>query len=220
MMPDPRDTDPLWADDALWDPQAAAWVPRQSPLLGFAVCGLAGLVIGVVLTALVAFGWVATVHAAAPRPAQTTSRDVSGLSAGPTTAPQPAIPAAGLERNGAPASSASGNLAAAPTSEIGTAIASGIASWYDNGPGFYAAVPSWRFGDRSYRVRVCRGDDAVRCVEVRVGDCLCGRTDRLIDLSADAFRRLAPLSFGVLVVTVEDARPGITPPPTDVGPNG
>lgn len=103
-----------------------------------------------------------------------------------------------------------------PSQEPGTepaAVSGGLASWYDDGSGLYAAVPSWRFGDTPYRVRVTGNG---RSVVVTVRD-FCGCPgDRIIDLSADAFARLAPLSRGLLPVTVSDAGPGPTPPQTDV----
>ena len=81
----------------------------------------------------------------------------------------------------------------------------GVATWYDDGPGLYAAAgPALRHGDwRGSRVRVCAGE---RCITVRLSDwCACGprggRTT-VLDLSADAFRRLAPLSRGVIRVRV------------------
>ena len=80
---------------------------------------------------------------------------------------------------------------------------SGRASWYDDGPGLYAAVNSYRWGDPRYSVRVCAGS---RCVTVTVRDfcqCYVGTSrERVIDLSPDAFRRLAPLSAGLVKVTV------------------
>ena len=88
--------------------------------------------------------------------------------------------------------------------------AHGLASWYP-ARGMIAAVHSWRWGDTPYRVRVC----ASRCIDVTVSDycqCYVGEPrERLIDLSDDAFRKLAPLSVGVLRVTVE----GPTLPETD-----
>jgi hypothetical protein len=75
----------------------------------------------------------------------------------------------------------------------------GLASWYFDGAGLYAAVPGWQWGDTPYKLRVCHER---KCVTVTVRDaCRCPGS-RLIDLSRDAFRRLAPLSAGVIVVTV------------------
>jgi hypothetical protein len=78
----------------------------------------------------------------------------------------------------------------------------------------YAAVPRWRWGDKPFRLRVCRKDDATRCVIVVARDS-CGRcrkditkpwTSRslAIDLSPTAFSQLAPLGRGVLAVTITE----------------
>lgn len=57
-----------------------------------------------------------------------------------------------------------------------------------------------------------------RSVTVKVVDvCACaGR--RLIDLTSGAFSRLAPLSAGVIDVTLTTTGPSVTVPPTDVTP--
>ena len=86
----------------------------------------------------------------------------------------------------------------------GSAMQSGLATWYDT-PGLTAAAgPRLRHGDwRGSFVRVCAG----KCVTVQLTDwCACG--DRggqptLLDLSATAFKRLAPLSRGIVAVEVE-----------------
>lgn len=105
------------------------------------------------------------------------------------------------------------------TSSAAGAAAGGLASWYDDGPGYYAAVPSFVWGDAPYEVRVCRQDDSMTCVTVTVRDhCACriGTPDeRLIDLSPDAFEMLAPLSLGLVPVSYEDTLPMMTLPPTD-----
>lgn len=78
----------------------------------------------------------------------------------------------------------------------------------------YAAVPRWRWGDKPFRLRVCRKDDPTRCVIVVARDS-CGRcrkditkpwTSRslAIDLSPTAFSLLAPLGRGVLAVTITE----------------
>lgn len=93
---------------------------------------------------------------------------------------------------------------------IGTALIGGKATWYDDGPGLYgAAGPDLREamgGDPAFRgqaVQVC----AESCVIVVLRD-WCACSDRngvptIIDLSPDAFRRLAPLSTGVITVEIE-----------------
>lgn len=84
-----------------------------------------------------------------------------------------------------------------PTSTPG--IRFGIASWYDAGAGLYAALPGpWRAGRH---VLVCGPDRSCLSLPV-VTSCGCPG-GRLIDLSADAFRRFAPLSAGLVRVSVE-----------------
>lgn len=102
----------------------------------------------------------------------------------------------------------------------------GVASWYDaerggqsswysrKGITLYAAVASWRWGDKPYTLRLCREDDPSRCVVVLVVD-WCGRCakdlggskwnrkSRAIDISPQAMMVLAPLSHGVVRVTVQ-----------------
>jgi hypothetical protein len=84
-----------------------------------------------------------------------------------------------------------------------TTGARGTASYYDDGPGLYAAVHSYKWGDPRYPVRVCYES---RCVTVTVRDycqCYVGTSDeRIIDLSPQAFARLAPLGLGLIKVTV------------------
>jgi rare lipoprotein A (peptidoglycan hydrolase) len=86
----------------------------------------------------------------------------------------------------------------------------GQASWYcsstsachkDYPGGLYAAAgPALRVGDwRGRTVTVCGNGN---CVNVKLIDwCGCS-SSRVIDLYSDAFKRLAPLSAGVLRVTV------------------
>ena len=84
-------------------------------------------------------------------------------------------------------------------------VLQGVATWYDApSPSDAAAGPGLRTGDwRGRQVRVC----ATECVVVRLTDwCACGdRNGRptLIDLDDEAFARIAPLSAGVVSVTVE-----------------
>ena len=78
----------------------------------------------------------------------------------------------------------------------------------------YAAVGRWRWGDKPFRLRVCRRDDPTKCVIVVVRD-YCGSCkeglkkpwtskSRAIDLSPTAFSLLAPLGRGIVQVTIED----------------
>lgn len=81
----------------------------------------------------------------------------------------------------------------------------GRASWYGAGGLVAAAGPELRRRlGRRWRGRVvdvCAG----RCVRVELTDwCYCrvGGSERLLDLSDDAFSRLAPLSTGLVRVRV------------------
>jgi hypothetical protein len=96
----------------------------------------------------------------------------------------------------------------------------GLASWCAPTPRYchgwdkarLAAVPSFRNGDKPYLVRVC---SATRCTVARVVSfCACG--NHVIDLSPPAFRNLAPLSRGVVRVTVTR----VELPATDTVPSG
>jgi hypothetical protein len=86
---------------------------------------------------------------------------------------------------------------------IGTALQAGWATWYDDGPGLYGAIPG--FDGRRYTAQVCTLDGD--CVLVTIRDsCACGvrrSVPTIIDLSPAAFAALAPLSRGVIRVTVE-----------------
>jgi hypothetical protein len=89
------------------------------------------------------------------------------------------------------------------------AMWSGEASWYDDGPGLYGAVHSYRWGDPRYPVKVCRADDPDVCVVVTIRDHM-ANPDRAIDLSPSAFHALWPgltehealILRGVVQVTV------------------
>lgn len=96
------------------------------------------------------------------------------------------------------------------TEPRGGPATSGVASWFATGPdGLYgAAGPALRHGKwRGTKVRVTSG---ARSVIVTLNDwCACGRRHgrpTVLDLSDEAFRRLAPLSRGVIRVEVEVLR--------------
>jgi rare lipoprotein A (peptidoglycan hydrolase) len=75
----------------------------------------------------------------------------------------------------------------------------GQASWYDDGPGFYAAAPSFKWGDTPYRVVVFYKGRSVIVIVRDHCQCYVGTSkERVIDLSPEAFSELAPLSVGVL----------------------
>jgi len=111
-------------------------------------------------------------------------------------------------------------LGAMVEGEIGTVLLGGWATWYDDGDGLYAAAgPVLRDvlgkGWRGQRVTVC----ADACVRVVLSDwCACGERHgdpTLLDLSPAAFRRLAPLSAGIVRVSIDPGGPRMTLPPTD-----
>jgi rare lipoprotein A (peptidoglycan hydrolase) len=91
---------------------------------------------------------------------------------------------------------------------------SGQATWYaEAGQGHAAAGPALRHAlGKNWRgksVQVC----ADRCVTVRLTDWCACRGERVIDLSDEDFQRLAPLTAGVIRVTVRTLE--VAPPPTD-----
>jgi hypothetical protein len=231
---DPRDADPLrhvGTDEDLWDPQLGAWVPRQSALAAMLVALVIGIVAGVLLVfAISAIAGAVT----APRAAQSATGDATGsvraeqLGA-PSSAPPPSLSAArsvAVQTVGAPTPSPaavskhgpSPAITPKPTKRPVTeppALDGGIASWCAptptqcqrwGGQAKLGAVHSFRWGDRPYRVRVCRQVGPAACVTVTVVS-YCGCPDgRAIDLSPYAFGKLAPLSRGLVAVTVEELR--------------
>jgi hypothetical protein len=81
----------------------------------------------------------------------------------------------------------------------------GVASWYRWRLGQAAAGPALRTGRwRGRFVRVCA---ETRCVVVRLTDWCACPGGRLIDLDARSFARIAPLSRGLVRVTVSVERP-------------
>ena len=112
-----------------------------------------------------------------------------------------------------------------PEQDIGTAIEAGTASYCAptptkcqswGGSAKLGAMPSFRYGDRPFRVNVCRLDSSA-CVSVKiVSYCACGT--HVIDLSPAAFRELAPLSAGIVRVTVEWGGAELPPTSTEAMP--
>ena len=105
---------------------------------------------------------------------------------------------------------------------VGTALTAGNASWcaptpkYCHGWGGHALVAAMPGYHGPVWAKVCRQDDPARCVTVHViSFCACG--NHVIDLSPYAFKRLAPLSRGIVAVEVEVLR-DIPLPPTDTVP--
>lgn len=184
-------------------------------LLGLALAGIVGAIVGAVLTFAITTGALAST----PRPGQ----DV--IPAPPNMDPHDPgqvgsrtgrVPARNPDRTAAPSSPAPGPSSATGTRPATTkrpatvkpsrALLRGVATWHATGrDGMYgAAGPLLRraLGShwRGTRVTVCH---ASRCTRIVLNDwCLCSRDRRLVDLSDEAFRRLAPLSRGVVRVTV------------------
>ena len=110
-------------------------------------------------------------------------------------------------------------LAASPGPATASATAgasvTGISTWYRWHPGQAAAGRALRLalGPR-WRGKWVNVTAHGRTIRVKLTDWM--QADRLIDLDANSFRLLAPLSAGVVKVTITwgDA-PTITPPPTD-----
>jgi hypothetical protein len=68
----------------------------------------------------------------------------------------------------------------------------------------YAAVGTWRWGDKPYTIKVCAKKTG-KCVSAVVRDFCraCKNGFGIVDLSPQLFRKLAPLGHGRIVVTVE-----------------
>ena len=176
---------------------------RRTRRLTLATAIVAGCIIGSAVTLL----WVNVVRAA---------------DATPRAAHAPSIPVADLGQLGAPpnggrdadtAPSPSGDSA----SQGGAPRAlSGTASWYPADGLIAAAGPRLRVGN--WRGRLITFTAGGRAVRVRLAD-WCACPGRLVDLSDDAFRQLAPLSVGLVHVQVSGGLTTMsadpTPPATD-----
>ena len=116
------------------------------------------------------------------------------------------MPALKLGRDPLPTSTPPGAAASHSLAEL---VATGTASFYDDGPGLYAALPGpWRPGRW---VRVC---GAAQCVQAPVvTSCVCGT--HVIDLSPQLWERVSGLDtahrwqVGVTTVsiTIEGGKP-------------
>jgi len=99
-----------------------------------------------------------------------------------------------------PSPSAPRPVSVAPAARTCPASMTGIASWYRYVVGGAAAGPRLRAalgpGWRGRSVTVC----AAICVQVRLSDWMAA--DRLVDLDSRSFSRLAPLSRGIVEVSV------------------
>lgn len=181
---------------------------RGGSLLGWVAVG--ALIVTATL-AIAFLGWLTAPREAAV-PTTEATRDLSGLRDGASGPPLAGAPRAGT--SGRPG----------PTGEIGAALMSGTATWYclsgssacTRGYGqddLVAAIDTELGFAKGDVVRVTYLGE--RSIDVRIVDvCLCPG-DRLIDLTSGAFLRLAPLGLGVIPVTIEAGKPGMTLPPTD-----
>jgi hypothetical protein len=95
-----------------------------------------------------------------------------------------------------------GSVSAAPSAHFDSSMLTGLASWWDIGSGLYAALPGYVAGTH-VTVIVCAGSRCLTLPVVTSCQCLVGTASaRIIDLSRDAFARLAPLSQGLVEVTI------------------
>jgi hypothetical protein len=134
----------------------------------------------------------------------------------PTSAIQPApVTSGGTGNEQGTQAPAAGSRTPAPRPSATAATVRGLASWYGVDGDVAAAGPALRHSGhwRGSVVAVC----ADRCVTVRLVDfCQCyrgQRSERVIDLSPSVFARLAPLSAGLIRVSVSPVH--VTPPATD-----
>ena len=156
---------------------------------------------GIVVGALVVFAAMPDAVSAS-RSAQQPERSFSPLpTAGRTEAPtSTTAPPSPSPTGTRPAATAKPRTATPPGHSV-----AGTATWFRSPAGVSAAGPALRAavgpGWRGTRVTVCAGG---RCVATVLGDwCACGVGNRVIDLHAPLFAQLAPLSRGVLEVTVK-----------------
>jgi hypothetical protein len=186
----------------------------------FAVVGLLLLGVLIVLATFFALA-VITAPREAADPTTEATRDVSGLRDG----------ASGPPLLGAPPATSDGGtttaLGGAPALEggIGTALVGGTATWYcsSTSPCTRGYGPSDMVAAIDPTLGIAKGDQVTvrhdgRAITVRIVDVCACAGERLIDLTSGAFAQLAPLSRGVIDVTIESGGPGVTLPPTDVAP--
>ncbi len=121
--------------------------------------------------------------------------------AGPVTPTPPAMRPTTVARR--VASRPSGELASARPAGIPTRTYRGTATWFaTGGPGLYAAAHGYVDGTNVH-VRVCHAATCLTlALRTQCAACRWRNGAILVDLSATAFRRLAPLSVGVVAVTV------------------
>jgi len=195
MTPPTRPQPPLIDDGYLIKPEPIEPPPYQARRVGGCLMTLA------ILTTIAVL--------AAPRggsyPTIVVPRDMSGLHADASAASRPGAPHGPLSETVDPVDAV--ERPPQPAGGIGTALIGGWATWFDDGPGLYAAVSWWRFGDAPYPVRICTGGS--QCVVATVRDfCRCAPRHgkpTIIDLSPAAMKAIEPdyRRLGVVLVSIE-----------------
>jgi rare lipoprotein A (peptidoglycan hydrolase) len=177
------------------------------------------LVVAVLLSAMVIVAPLAFLagraSASVPRPAPQPTAwkpvDVSRLprasAAAQDEAPSrsAAVGSMGLGASPSPSVAPSGRPAPVPVASARGKTVHGTASWYDDGPGLYAAAGRGFHKGELVRVTFNGRSIGLRLVDV----CACYRRtsrERVIDLSRDAFARLADPTRGLIRVTVTVVR--------------
>jgi len=107
------------------------------------------------------------------------------------------------------------------TTQLGTVAVGGWATWYAYHEGQAAAGPALRhLLDGHWRDRTVVVSAGGHSVIVKLTDwCACGKRNgrnTVIDLDSRDFAKLAPLSQGIVIVSVEYGGSTPTAPPTDV----
>jgi hypothetical protein len=183
---------------------------RSTPILTFC----AGVIVGIVVALLIVM--VTPPVLAAPLSGQPSVED-----AGRSEAPLLSMDGGSALSPGTDAEAVPGGYQESDGGGVSSDdILQGVASYYYDGPGLYASVPTWTFGDEPYLVSVCRPENGVcvtdpsrpddlAVVTVR-GFCACPN-GRIIDLSRDAFAQLATLARGLIEVTVSQGQTIVLP---------
>jgi hypothetical protein len=182
----------------------------------YAVVGLLLLGVLIVLATLFALA-VITAPREAADPTTEATRDVSGLRDGASG--PPLLGASRATSDGGTTTA----LGGAPLEGgIGTALVGGTATWYcsSTSPCTRGYGPSDMVAAIDPTLGIAKGDQVTvrhdgRTITVRIVDVCACAGERLIDLTSGAFAQLAPLSVGVIDVTIESGGPGVTLPPTD-----
>lgn len=138
-----------------------------------------------------------------------------------TPSPEPVVtasPSPVASRDSTAQAASRSEPALAAKGEIAQPIIGGHATWYAADGQIAAAGPLLReYIGRNWRGALVQVNSGGRSVVVRLSDwCACRHGRRLIDLSDDAFSQLAPLSRGVIDVSITRVVHRVPdPPPTD-----